>query len=75
MMNMSENVDRSGEYITDVFTEEAMKYVKDSEKPQFTYLAYNAPHFPVSAPSWVRGETILLTPFFNSKSLPRTKQV
>ena len=55
MMNMSENVDRSGEYITDVFTEEAIKYVKDSEKPQFTYLAYNAPHFPVSAPKWIRG--------------------
>lgn len=54
MFNNSEPIDRSGEYITTVLTDEAMKFVKDQETPIFTYLAYNAPHQPVSAPDWIK---------------------
>lgn len=40
-------------YTTDVFTDYALKFLKeesDAEEPFFLYLAYNAPHFPLEAP-------------------------
>ncbi|TNF46084.1 MAG: arylsulfatase [Bacteroidetes bacterium] len=42
-------------YSTDAFTENAIKFIRDSkfhypEKPFFLYLAYNAPHWPLNAP-------------------------
>merc|ERR1711935_1106490 len=54
MQNNSGPVDRSGEYITTVFTDEAKKFLKNQKMPIFTYLAYNAPHQPVSSPDWVK---------------------
>jgi len=41
-----------GAYITDMFSEEAVKFVrreatKEEDKPFFLYLAYNAPHSPL----------------------------
>jgi arylsulfatase len=42
-------------YTTDAFTDNAIKYIDDSEakkdeKPFFLYLAYTAPHWPLQAP-------------------------
>jgi arylsulfatase A-like enzyme len=40
-----------GRYLTDVFTEEALDFVRrHRSEPFFLYLAYNAPHFPFEAP-------------------------
>ncbi len=39
-----------GAYITDMFSDEAVRYIKNSSqkaKPFFLYLAYNAPHSPL----------------------------
>jgi arylsulfatase A-like enzyme len=42
-------------YTTDAFTENAIKFIgesrQESEKPFFLYLAYNAPHWPLNAPT------------------------
>lgn len=41
----------TGEYITDLFSDEAVRYVRThAEQPFFLHLAYNAPHFPLQAP-------------------------
>jgi arylsulfatase B len=43
---------RETEYITDAFSREAVRFVKDASKkdqPFFLYLAYNAPHSPLEA--------------------------
>ncbi|MCI0361482.1 MAG: sulfatase-like hydrolase/transferase, partial [Planctomycetaceae bacterium] len=37
-------------YITDVLTDEAIRFLGSSGKPFFCYLAYNAPHSPFQAP-------------------------
>lgn len=38
-------------YITDVLTDDAMRFISESrEKPFFCYLAYNAPHSPYQVP-------------------------
>ncbi|HEY64446.1 MAG TPA: arylsulfatase [Caldilineae bacterium] len=40
-----------GRYLTDVFTEEAVQFIRrHSKEPFFLHLAYNAPHFPFQAP-------------------------
>ncbi len=40
-----------GRYLTDVFTEEAVQFIRrHSREPFFLHLAYNAPHFPFQAP-------------------------
>lgn len=40
-----------GRYLTDVFTDEAIGFVRRHRRePFFLYLAYNAPHFPFEAP-------------------------
>jgi arylsulfatase A-like enzyme len=40
-----------GRYLTDVFTEEAIAFIKrQSKEPFFLHLAYNAPHGPLQAP-------------------------
>jgi len=40
-----------GRYLTDVFTEEAVQFVRrHAREPFFLYLAYNAPHSPFQAP-------------------------
>lgn len=40
-----------GEYLTDVFTEEAVSFIKNhKDEPFFLHVAYNAPHFPFQAP-------------------------
>jgi arylsulfatase A-like enzyme len=45
-----EEVNESG-YLTDVFTEEAVKYISEFQNdPFFLYLAYSAPHTPLQAP-------------------------
>ena len=54
LRNRTGPVDLEGKYITDIFTEEALKVLASTDKPQFTYLAYNAPHLPVSAPDWIK---------------------
>ena len=36
-------------HITHLFTDEAVKYVRDSKSPFFLWLAYNAPHSPLYA--------------------------
>ncbi len=40
-----------GRYLTDVFTEEAVGFVRrHRDEPFFLHLAYNAPHFPLQCP-------------------------
>jgi len=40
-----------GTYITDVFSNEAVNFIRDNaSRPFFLHLAYNAPHFPLEAP-------------------------
>jgi arylsulfatase A len=40
-----------GRYLTDVFTEEAVGFIRrHRENPFFLYVAYNAPHTPLQAP-------------------------
>jgi arylsulfatase A-like enzyme len=40
-----------GRYLTDVFSEEAVQFVRrHSGEPFFLHLTYNAPHFPLQAP-------------------------
>ena len=38
------------EYITKKFTDLAIDWVEDQDKPWFLWLAYNAPHFPLHLP-------------------------
>ena len=50
MMRNHEPV-RTTQYLTDEFSEEAVRYVtRHKDKPFFLYLAYNAPHTPMQAP-------------------------
>ena len=49
------NIDDENFYTTDAFTDKAIEYIdkvksKNSEKPFFLYLSYNAPHWPLQAP-------------------------
>jgi len=40
-----------GRYLTDVFTDEGIHFIKRNHKnPFFLHLSYNAPHFPMQAP-------------------------
>jgi len=53
-----------GRYLTDVFTDEAVSFIKRHRKhPFFLYVAYNAPHSPLQAPE----EDIV--PFLNDHNL------
>jgi arylsulfatase A-like enzyme len=43
----------AGAYYTDLLTDKAVEYLREgvaSGRPQFLYLAYNAPHYPLEAP-------------------------
>lgn len=43
-----------GRYLTNVLTEEAIRFVRDAARgPFFLHVAYNAPHFPFQAPAGV----------------------
>ena len=45
---------RDGEYFTELITEYAVKYIRESirqNKPFFLYIPYNAPHYPMHAPA------------------------
>ncbi len=37
-------------YLTDLYTDEAVRFISTHSSPFFIYLAYNAPHGPVQAP-------------------------
>lgn len=40
-----------GQYLTDVFSEQAVHYIREHrERPFFLHLAYNCPHYPLMAP-------------------------
>jgi arylsulfatase A-like enzyme len=46
-------------YYTDLLTDKAVEYLREgarSEHPTFLYLAYNAPHYPLEAPSELVGK-------------------
>lgn len=44
-------VKSDGRYLTDVFTQETIEFIRRHRKePFFLHLAYNAPHFPFQAP-------------------------
>jgi len=43
----------NGKYLTDLITEKAVEYIRQSaqiDRPFFLYLPYNAPHYPMHAP-------------------------
>ncbi len=47
-----ERLQCDGKYLTDVFSDEAVHFVrKNKDRPFFLHLAYNAPHFPIQAPA------------------------
>jgi arylsulfatase A-like enzyme len=51
--NEEEIWDYNGQYFTELITEKAVAYIRQaaqSERPFFTYVAYNAPHYPMHAP-------------------------
>lgn len=44
-------IDCEGRYITDVFSDDAVQYIKEHKADNFfLHLTYNAPHFPFQAP-------------------------
>jgi len=44
-------VHADGKYFTELITEKAVKYIRESkDEPFFLYLGYNAPHYPMHAP-------------------------
>ena len=43
---------RPNQYITNIFTNQTIDILNNSTEPSFTYLAYNTPHLPHSAPQW-----------------------
>ncbi len=48
-----ETWDYNGEYFTDLITRKTVAYIReaaDAGAPFFTYVAYNAPHYPMHAP-------------------------
>jgi arylsulfatase A-like enzyme len=48
-----EEIQRNGEYFTELITEYAIKYIRRSielDKPFLLYIPYNAPHYPMHAP-------------------------
>ena len=48
-----EEIQRNGEYFTELITEYAIKYIRRSielDKPLLLYIPYNAPHYPMHAP-------------------------
>jgi arylsulfatase A-like enzyme len=48
-----ETWDYNGRYLTELITEKAVDYVRRAagrDEPFFTYVAYNAPHYPMHAP-------------------------
>ncbi|MCZ7644382.1 MAG: sulfatase-like hydrolase/transferase [Planctomycetota bacterium] len=51
-IEVQDDVVRSdGRYLTDVWTEEAVRFIeRHAREPFFLYLAYNAPHSPLQAP-------------------------
>jgi len=56
--NDSITIDDADYYTTDAFTDEAIRFISDTEddkkdSPFFLYLAYNAPHWPIQAPQEV----------------------
>ncbi|MFD2115766.1 sulfatase [Paenibacillus yanchengensis] len=53
MWHNGEEINRDGEYFTEVITESTVDYIKrhaESDEPFFIYVAYNAPHYPMHAP-------------------------
>ena len=57
-MNDTVSVNDDNFYITDAFTDNAIRFIdeskkENSEKPFFLYLAYTAPHWPLNAPKEV----------------------
>ncbi len=51
--NNRETWEHNGRYLTELITEKAVAYVRDAAaqpQPFFTYVAYNAPHYPMHAP-------------------------
>lgn len=49
-MGSTPNSEKNGVYSTFDFGDQASKIFMDGDKPKFIYLAFNAPHDPVSAP-------------------------
>lgn len=52
VIDLPENADgRHGKYTTDLFTDEAIEFIKNNKSsPFFLYLAYNNPHTPFQTP-------------------------
>lgn len=49
----NEEINEDGKYFTEMVTENTVEYIRKAvreDKPFFTYVAYNAPHYPMHAP-------------------------
>ena len=51
--NNTETWEHNGRYLTELITEKTVEYIRGAARqsqPFFTYVAYNAPHYPLHAP-------------------------
>lgn len=49
----NEEINEDGKYFTEMITEHTVEYIRKAaqeDQPFFTYVAYNAPHYPMHAP-------------------------
>lgn len=42
---------RNGEYLTTMITDAAVDFIEKADGPQFLFVSYNAPHYPLHAPA------------------------
>lgn len=61
-------ITRGKGYISDDITNKAISFIKNSEKPFFTYISYNTPHSPMQVPeSYLKDKDIVLKGRYSDK--------
>tara|TARA_B110000858_G_scaffold198248_1_gene263511 strand:+ start:133 stop:1791 length:1659 start_codon:yes stop_codon:yes gene_type:complete len=61
-------ITRGKGYISDDITNKAISFIKNSEKPFFTYISYNTPHSPMQVPkSYLKDKNIVLKGRYSDK--------
>ncbi len=61
-------ITRGKGYISDDITNKAISFIKNSDKPFFTYVSYNTPHSPMQVPeSYLKDKKIVLKGRYSDK--------
>jgi len=61
-------ITRGKGYISDDITNKAISFIKNSEKPFFTYVSYNTPHSPMQVPEhYLKDKNIVLKGRYSDK--------